>query len=94
MGYMDNIKIDDIVNSCINSVNSKMKNLKKLNIVVLGKSGVGKSTLVNAVFGFDIAETGIGRPVTNHMKKYTKKDFPMAIYDTKGFELGKRISVL
>lgn len=89
MGYMDNIKIDDIVNSCINSVNSKMKNLKKLNIVVLGKSGVGKSTLVNAVFGFDIAETGIGRPVTNHMKKYTKKDFPMAIYDTKGFELGK-----
>ena len=33
----------------------------------------------------------MGRPVTNHMRKITKKDIPLAIYDTRGFELGKDV---
>jgi uncharacterized protein (DUF697 family) len=28
-------------------------------------------------------------PVTGHMKQYSKKNFPLSIYDTRGFELGK-----
>ena len=32
------------------------------NIFVVGKSGVGKSTLINAVFGEKLAKTGSGSP--------------------------------
>ena len=38
-----------------------------------------------------MAETGIGRPVTDHMRKITKKGVPLCIYDTRGFELGKEV---
>lgn len=86
---MYNMYNDDIVKACMNTVRSKIKNMKTLNIVVCGKSGVGKSTLINAVFREDIAKTGTGKPVTQSMKKYEKKNVPLGIYDTKGFELGK-----
>lgn len=86
---MDNISMDDIVKGCMGAMKGKIKNLRDLNIVVLGKSGVGKSTLINAVFRANIAETGIGKPVTQCMKKYTKQDVPLGIYDTKGLELDK-----
>lgn len=33
----------------------------------------------------------MGKPVTSHMRKITKKGVPLAIYDTRGFELGKEV---
>lgn len=33
----------------------------------------------------------MGKPVTTHMRKITKKGLPLAIYDTRGFELGKEV---
>lgn len=74
---------------CIKAIGEKVKNLKALNIIVAGKTGVGKSTLINSVFREKLAETGMGKPVTDHMCKISKKEFPLAIYDTRGFELGK-----
>ena len=79
---------DKIAEECIKAINEKIRNLKTLNIIVAGKTGVGKSTLINAVFRENLAETGMGRPVTTHMRKICKKDFPLNIYDTRGFELG------
>lgn len=74
---------------CIKAINEKIKNLTHMNIIVAGKTGVGKSTLINAVFRENLVETGIGKPVTQHMRCYSKKDYPLSIYDTRGFELGK-----
>lgn len=75
----------------INAISEKIKNLNTLNIIVAGKTGVGKSTLINAVFKDNLAETGIGKPVTDHMRMISKKDMPLTIYDTRGFELGKEV---
>lgn len=88
---MATIDTDKIAQDAINAIAEKIKNLKTLNIIVAGKTGVGKSTLINAVFREKLAKTGIGRPVTDHMRKITKKGIPLSIYDTRGFELGKEI---
>lgn len=83
------INIQDLASQCINEINKKVKNLKHLNIIIAGKTGVGKSTLINYIFREQLAETGIGKPVTQHMQMITKKDVPLTIYDTKGLELGR-----
>lgn len=83
------IDTEKIANDCIRAINDKIRNLNNLNIIVAGKTGVGKSTLINSVFREKLAETGMGRPVTEHMRRLTKKDYPLSIYDTRGFELGK-----
>ncbi len=83
---MDN-NIEKIVKQCLDEINSKIKNLTRLNIMVIGKSGVGKSTLINSLFRGNFAETGLGRPVTRDIRKIEKADFPLTVYDTPGFEL-------
>lgn len=85
------IDADKIAQEAIDAISEKIKNLNTLNIIVAGKTGVGKSTLINAVFKDKLAETGMGKPVTDHMRKITKKGVPLAIYDTRGFELGKEV---
>ena len=57
------INIEQVTRQCMDSINSKIKNLKKLNIIIIGKSGVGKSTLINSLFRGNFAETGLGKPV-------------------------------
>ena len=85
------INTDQVVQDCFNAIREKVQNLTTLNIIVAGKTGVGKSTLINSVFRVNLAETGMGRPVTTHMRRITKKDFPLVVYDTRGFELGKSV---
>ena len=85
------IDTEKVAQDTINAITEKIKNLKTLNIIVVGKTGVGKSTLINAVFRENLAETGIGKPVTDHMRKISKKNIPLTIYDTRGFEMGKEV---
>src|SRR4051812_36776223 len=58
-----------------------------VNVLVAGRTGVGKSTLVNAVFQGDFATTGQGRPVTAHTREITKEGVPLSIIDTRGLEM-------
>lgn len=43
--------------------------------------------MINSVFGENVAEVGLGRPVTQSIRKLEKEGTPLAIYDTPGLEL-------
>lgn len=58
-----------------------------INILIAGRTGVGKSTLINAVFQGNLAATGQGRPVTQHTREITKEGMPLTIWDTRGLEI-------
>ncbi|MCR4922571.1 MAG: GTP-binding DUF697 domain-containing protein [Lachnospiraceae bacterium] len=85
------LEVDKIAQDALKAIGERIKNLNNLNIIVAGKTGVGKSTLINAVFRDELAKTGIGKPVTDHMREISKKDIPLTIFDTRGFELGKEV---
>lgn len=72
-----------------NNTSSDVQNsdLKTANIMIAGKTGTGKSTLLNAVFGEELATTGIGRPVTSYIDEYKHDSLPIHIWDTVGLEL-------
>lgn len=60
---------------------------RTVEILIAGRTGAGKSTLVNAVFHSELAETGMGKPVTRKTRRLTKEGSPLAITDTRGLEL-------
>lgn len=66
---------------------AEIEKIEKVHILVVGKTGVGKSTLINSIFREKLAETGIGQPITKHLQKIEKDDIPMVLYDTRGLEL-------
>jgi predicted GTPase len=70
-----------------NALREAMRERGHVNILIAGRTGVGKSTLVNAVFQGDYATTGAGRPVTLHTREINKGDIPLSIFDTRGLEM-------
>lgn len=82
---------DDLVKDLFDKVKGATENIVRPNILVCGKSGVGKSTLINSVFRKELAETGIGHPVTKHLQTYTDPEVPINLYDTKGLELSGEV---
>lgn len=77
----------DLGKIALEALNEALKKRGVANILIAGKTGVGKSTLVNSVFQGRMAITGQGKPVTQSTTKYTKDGIPVAIYDTKGLEV-------
>ncbi len=85
---METTDYKKIVEDTFKGVMKENKELKKVNLLVVGKSGTGKSTLINTVFSEEMVQTGVGKPVTNQISLIEKDDFPVRIYDTVGFEIG------
>lgn len=81
----------DVAQEIMDLTEKELKNLEPVNILLIGKSGVGKSTLINSVFREKIADTGTGRPVTKHLQKITREDVPITLYDTRGLELSPEV---
>ncbi|MFP6235847.1 GTPase [Helicobacter pylori] len=62
------------------------KEKPKMNILLMGATGVGKSSLINALFGKEIAKAGVGKPITQHLEKYIDEQKGLVLWDTKGIE--------
>lgn len=65
------------------------KRIKKPHILICGASGVGKSSLINHVFGGQVARVGHAIPVTKGIEKYARDNVSVVLYDSQGYELGK-----
>jgi len=87
-------KLNEVIANQLPDIQSKVVELMEEiyknspNILICGKSGVGKSTLINNIFREEIAKTGVGTSITKEIKKYKKDNVPVNIYDTPGFDLG------
>lgn len=77
----------DLIEEIIGRTSEEIRRLPKCHIMLIGKTGVGKSTLINTIFRENIATTGIGKPVTRHLERIEREDIPLILYDTKGYEL-------
>lgn len=65
--------------------------MEKGNVIVIGNSGVGKSTLINAVLGEDVAHTSFGASgTTKRLELYENSELPFRLIDTVGFEPSPR----
>ncbi|MCY3035734.1 MULTISPECIES: YcjF family protein [Aerococcus] len=78
---------DDLLNQAGDTINE----MEKIEILVVGKTGVGKSTLINNIFREELAKTGVGKPITQHIQKLSKEDMPINLYDSRGLELSKEV---
>ena len=85
------LEIQDIVAKAFRDATD---GLGKINILVVGKTGVGKSTLINSIFRGDFAKTGSGAPVTQGIEEITKPGHPLTIIDTKGIEVADYQKIL
>lgn len=77
---------NDQFNSSLNDKHLPEKIIRnRLNLLVLGRTGTGKSALINALLGRVACLEQHGTPVTNGIQKYKHDTYPLSFYDTIGF---------
>ena len=78
------------LNNEINLINQNIEfcKIEYLTILILGKTGVGKSTLVNSMLKKELALTGIGGITTKENLCYKSDIIPfLRLYDSRGIEI-------
>src|SRR5262249_49171193 len=71
-------------------LNEARKAIGRFNIIVAGRTGVGKTTLIGAIFGEDIGNTLMGRPRTRGRIWYPVSPGDadiLRLCDTEGLEM-------
>lgn len=64
--------------------------MQEIKVLVIGKTGVGKSSFLNYLLDEDLATTGVGKPITQDFDEYTKTidgKLRLTITDSKGLEV-------
>ncbi|WP_432633297.1 GTPase [Brachyspira sp.] len=64
------------------------KDVQKPRILISGPTGVGKSSLINKVFGEIVTKEAKGEPVTDKVEKHEREDIGVILYDSPGCEIG------
>lgn len=81
---MDNINIGELLKVALEEA---LRERGHANALIAGRTGVGKSTLINSIFQGNFATTGQGRPVTQNTREIVKDGIPLSIFDTRGLEM-------
>ena len=89
-----NITIEDI--KCLANdpkTLEKIESAKKFKFIVIGQTGIGKSTLINGLIGAEVAKVDEGLTTggtTTEVESYTKKieNIEVVAYDSPGLEHG------
>jgi predicted GTPase len=74
------------------AIKQESNHMSRYNAVIVGQTGVGKSTLINYLYGSDVAKKGVGKPVTKngfHPIDFELNGLPVTLFDSWGLEVGK-----
>jgi hypothetical protein len=83
--------VKEFLDDKITNLSNENMNITSFNIIILGNTGVGKSTLLNVVLKEKLAETNFGDACTMGVPKPYESDKAkgISIWDSRGIENGK-----
>lgn len=89
LGIDENAIVEEAVKEIDPALIARLKDdakKKKLSILIVGKTGVGKSSTINSMMDEEVASVGDFEPVTTEVRPYFSEinGVPYSVYDTPG----------